>query len=86
MTTPTTPAGCALAALLALSLSGCAAPTAPDGARKVARDEAYAPTGTFIPRKNGQGLGAAPITAVDRNAVENARATQSNGVAGHPAL
>ncbi|MGH8853563.1 MAG: hypothetical protein ACREWI_04690 [Telluria sp.] len=74
----------ALAPVLALALSGCAATSATEGGQKVAREEAYAPTGTFIPRKNGKGLGAAPITAVDKTAVENARAMQSNGVAGAP--
>lgn len=73
----------ALAAALGLSLSACT--TGPvEGGEKLAREEAYAPTGTFIPRKNGSGLGAAPITAVDKNQVENARAMQSNGVAGMP--
>jgi hypothetical protein len=38
----------------------------------------------MIPRKNGTGLGAAPITAVSKTAVENARAMQSNGIAGLP--
>ncbi len=64
-----------LALPLALGLAGCAT-DAPTG-EKVAREEAYAPTGTFIPRKNGTGLGAAPITAVNKTEVENARAMQS---------
>lgn len=70
---------------LAFGLAGCAATdtTATNG-QKIAREEAYAPVGTMIPRKNGTGLGAAPITAVDKTAVENARAMQSNGVAGAP--
>lgn len=70
---------------LAFTLAGCAATdsTATAG-QKLARDEAYAPVGTMIPRKNGTGLGAAPVTAVDKTAVENARAMQSNGIAGLP--
>ena len=68
---------------LAFGLAGCAATdtTAAPG-QKLAREEAYAPVGTMIPRKNGTGLGAAPITAVDKTAVENARAMQSNGLGG----
>ena len=68
---------------LAFGLAGCATETPATG-EKLAREEAYAPVGTFIPRKNGTGLGAAPVTAVDKNAVENARAMQSSGVAGMP--
>jgi hypothetical protein len=66
---------------LAFGLSGCATDTPAPG-EKLVREEAYAPVGTFIPRKNGTGLGAAPITAVDKTQAENARAMQSNGVAG----
>ncbi|MCA1245237.1 hypothetical protein [Massilia sp. MS-15] len=75
-----------LSAALALvfSLAGCATETPANG-EKVVREEAYAPVGTMIPRKNGTGLGAAPITAVSKTAVENARAMQSNGIAGLPA-
>jgi hypothetical protein len=75
--------GLTLASTLALSLAACT--TSPrEGGDKLAREEAYAPIGTLIPRKNGQGLGAAPVTAVDKTQVENARAMQSNGVAGMP--
>jgi hypothetical protein len=73
----------ALALGLAFGLSGCATDT-PAGGEKLAREEAYAPVGTFIPRKNGTGLGAAPTTAVDKTQVENARPMQSNGLAGMP--
>eukprot|EP01114_Cavostelium_apophysatum_P014244 TRINITY_DN3645_c0_g1_i1.p2 TRINITY_DN3645_c0_g1~~TRINITY_DN3645_c0_g1_i1.p2 ORF type:complete len:118 (-),score=12.47 TRINITY_DN3645_c0_g1_i1:710-1063(-) len=76
-------------ALLALGLAGLLAGCAtesPATGEKIVREESYAPVGTMIPRKNGTGLGAAPITAVDKNAVENARAMQSNGVAGRPGL
>ncbi|MCC2955992.1 hypothetical protein LK542_10240 [Massilia sp. IC2-477] len=72
----------ALALGLAASLAGCAATEPTTRGEKVAREEAYAPVGTFIPRKNGTGLGAAPITAVDKTAVENARAMQSSGLGG----
>lgn len=68
---------------MALGLAGCATDTPATG-EKIAREEAYVPVGTFIPRKNGTGLGAAPVTAVDKTAVENARAMNSNGVAGMP--
>lgn len=69
---------------LAFTLAGCAATDPTTGGEKIARDTGYAPVGTMIPRKNGTGLGAAPVTAVDKTAVENARAMQSNGVAGAP--
>jgi len=69
---------------LAFSLAGCAATDPTATGQKVVREEAYAPVGTMIPRKNGTGLGAAPITAVDKTSVENARAMQSNGIAGLP--
>jgi hypothetical protein len=35
--------------------------------------QAYAPTGTFIPRKNGTGLGAAQIETVRKQDLENQR-------------
>ncbi|VXC72863.1 hypothetical protein [Massilia sp. 9I] len=69
---------------LVFGLAGCAATDPTTGGQKVVREEAYAPVGTMIPRKSGSGLGAAPITAVDKTAVENARQMQSNGVAGAP--
>ncbi|MCC2955991.1 hypothetical protein LK542_10235 [Massilia sp. IC2-477] len=69
---------------LAFGLAGCAATDTPANGQKVAREESYAPVGTMIPRKNGSGLGAGPVTAVDKTQVENARAMQSNGVAGAP--
>ena len=65
------------------SLAGCATES-PASGEKVVREEAYAPVGTMIPRKKGTGEGAAPVTAVDRTQVENARAMQSNGIAGQP--
>ena len=68
---------------LGFGFAGCATET-PTTGEKLVREEAYAPVGTFIPRKNGTGLGAAPLTAVDKTEVENARAMQSNGVAGMP--
>ena len=69
---------------LAFALTGCAATDPTTGGQKVVREEAYAPVGTMIPRKKGTGEGAAPVTAVDRTQVENARAMQSNGIAGQP--
>lgn len=64
-------------------LSACASTDPmPTEKGKVAQSEGYAPTGTYIKRKDGTGLGAAPITAVDKTSVENARAMQSNGLAG----
>jgi len=79
----TLPLSAALALGLAFGLAGCATDN-PAGGEKVAREEAYAPVGTLIPRKNGTGLGASPVTAVSKTEVENARAMQSNGVAGMP--
>ena len=70
---------------LAFGLAGCAATDTAASGQKVAREEAYAPVGTMIPRKNGSGLGAGPVTAVDKTQAENARAMQSNGLNGMPA-
>lgn len=53
-------------------LAGCET-TAAEGGEKLAREEAYAPTGTFIPRKKGQGLGAAQIGTVRKDDLENQR-------------
>lgn len=74
----------AAALALAFGLAGCAATDTPADGQKVAREEAYAPVGTMIPRKSGTGLGAGPVTAVDKTAVENARTMQSNGLSGMP--
>lgn len=41
---------------LGFGLAGCATET-PTTGEKLVREEAYAPVGTFIPRKNGTGLG-----------------------------
>ncbi len=78
------PLSAALALGLVAGLTGCATDNPATG-EKIVREEAYAPVGTMIPRKNGTGLGAAPVTSVSKTAVENARAMQSNGVAGMPA-
>ncbi len=62
-------------------LAGCATQVPADDTKvaKVAKDEAYAPTGTLIPRKNGQGLGGTAIGTVRTQDVENARAMNSSG-------
>lgn len=62
-------------------LNGCATQAPADDTKvaKVAKEEAYAPTGTFIPRKNGQGLGGTAIGTVRKQDVENARAMNSSG-------
>jgi hypothetical protein len=73
----------ALSLGLACALAGCATESPVTG-EKIVREEAYAPVGTFIPRKKGTGLGAAPVTEVDKTAAENARTMQSSGVAGMP--
>jgi hypothetical protein len=67
-----------MAAAACMMLGGCAtSPT--DGGQKVAKEESYAPTGTFIPRKNGQGLGPTSIGTVRTQDAENARAMNSSG-------
>ncbi len=66
---------------LAFTLAGCAATEPTAGGQKLAREEAYAPVGTMIPRKNGNG-GAAPVGTVDRTQMENARTMEANGTAG----
>ena len=74
----TAAAACAATCLL---LSGCESSPVKDG-EKVIREQAYAPTGTFIPRKNGTGLGAPSIGTVHKQDVENARAMNSSGQGG----
>lgn len=71
----TAAASCAATCLL---LSGCES-TPATGGEKVVREQAYAPTGTFIPRKNGTGLGAPSVSTVHKQDVENARAMNSSG-------
>lgn len=59
-------------------LAGCA--TDPGaGSDNLAQQEGYAPTGTFIKRKNGEGLGPTSIGTVRKQDVENARAMNSSG-------
>lgn len=53
-------------------LAGC--DTNPNaGGEKLAGEQAYAPTGTFIPRKNGTGLGGSQIETVRKQDLENQR-------------
>ena len=65
-------------------LAGCATETPADGPKvaKVAKEEGYAPTGTYIKRKNGQGLGGTAISTVRKQDVEDARAMNSSGQGG----
>jgi len=65
----------------AFALAGCAATDPTLGGEKVARDTGYAPVGTMIPRKNGNG-GATPVGAVDKTQMENSRTMESSGLAG----
>lgn len=46
---------------------------------KVAQSDGYAPTGTFIKRKDGTGLGPTLIGTVPKGEVENARNSMSSG-------
>lgn len=73
-----------IAAAACTILVGCATDTPADGPRvaKVVKEESYAPTGTFIPRKNGQGLGGTAIGTVRKQDVEDARAMNSSGAGG----
>lgn len=65
-------AAAAACIVLAGLLSGCE--TAPgEGGQKLAREETYAPTGTYIPRKKDQGLGPAQVGTVRKDDLENQR-------------
>jgi len=66
---------------LACSLLGACASTGPAPADKVkaAQGSGYAPTGTFIKRKDGAGLGPTLIGTVPKDEVENARNSMSSG-------
>ena len=61
-------------------LSGCAStdPVSADKG-KVTQSEGYAPTGTFIKRKDGTGLGPTLIGTVPKQEAENARNSMSSG-------
>jgi hypothetical protein len=70
-----------LAALACSALAACATPAPTDGeGEKLARENGgYAPTGTFIKRKDGTGLGGTLIGSVSKQEAENARAMFSSG-------
>ncbi|NNG22382.1 hypothetical protein [Telluria aromaticivorans] len=70
-----------MAAAACTLLAGCATETPPNG-EKVAKEESYDHTGTFIKRKNGTGLGGTAISTVRKQDVENARAMSSSGAGG----
>ncbi|MCA1854862.1 hypothetical protein LE190_02810 [Massilia oculi] len=60
-------------------LAGCASPGSTQQGAKVADTSGYAPTGTFIKRKDGEGLGPTLIGTVPKQETENARAMMSSG-------
>lgn len=61
-------------------LAACASTEpAPQDGKKVAQSEGYAPTGTFIKRKDGAGLGPTLIGTVPKQEAENARNSMSSG-------
>ena len=68
------------AAAACILLSGCET-TARESGERLAREEAYIPTGTFIPRKKTQGAGATNVGTVRKDDLENER----NMNAGQPA-
>jgi hypothetical protein len=61
-------AGCAVCFLL----MGCETPRTAGG-EKVVSERADAPTGTFIPRKKGTGVGATQVGTLDKQDLENQR-------------
>ncbi len=69
------------AAAACVLLTGCES-TPTEGGQKLAREESYAPTGTFIPRKNGQGLGPSQIGTVRKDDLENQRTMGSSDQVG----
>jgi len=62
-------------------LAGCetTAPAEDSGEKLARQSNGYAPTGTFIKRKDGEGLGPTAIGAVSKQEAENARAMHSSG-------
>ncbi|VXC72832.1 hypothetical protein [Massilia sp. 9I] len=60
-------------------LSACASTTPVAQDEKVAKADGYAPTGTFIKRKDGTGLGPTLIGTVPTQEAENARNSMSSG-------
>lgn len=60
-------------------LGGCASTEPGQQGGKVADTSGYAPTGTFIKRKDGTGLGPTLIGTVPVQEAENARNSMSSG-------
>ena len=61
-----------LTVVLTVLLTGCET-THGEGGQTLAREEVYVPTGTLIPRKKDQGLGAAQVSTVRKDDLENQR-------------
>ena len=69
-----------LAFLACLGVGGCAT-EAPEGkAQQAADGQRFTNTGTAIPRKKGQGTGAAQVGAADTTDLENARVMMAHGL------
>lgn len=66
-------------ALACGTLGACASTPPAEQGEKVAKSEGYAPTGTFIKRKDGEGLGPTLIGTVPKQEAENARNSMSSG-------
>lgn len=66
-------------ALVCAVSTGCASTDPAVKGEKVAASEGYAPTGTFIKRKDGAGLGPTLIGTVPVQEAENARNSMSSG-------
>jgi hypothetical protein len=60
-------------------LAACASTDPAGQGEKVAKSNGYAPTGTFIKRKDGEGLGPTLIGTVPKQEAENARNSMSSG-------
>jgi hypothetical protein len=60
-------------------LASCASTDPARQGEKVASSNGYAPTGTFIKRKDGEGLGPTLIGTVPKQEAENARNSMSSG-------
>ncbi len=66
-------------ALLCGLLGACASTRPVTQDEKFAKADGYAPTGTFIKRKDGTGLGPTLIGTVPTQEAENARNSMSSG-------
>jgi len=66
-------------ALVCGMLAACASTAPARQGEKVAKSDGYAPTGTFIKRKDGEGLGPTLIGTVPKQEAENARNSMSSG-------